>query len=257
MNFETAYKISIDASSIAERSRRAGYEREVKEHLTWIHRTISGRILLDSIKYHDRKVIIRPYAGAGCNAAGGMVINDFLREGFVAYSPATFGKVGPCQKHFVEGGRGMLGDEILFHELFHAFRGISGKFNSRKLGSHLFQYTNSEEFFAVLLTNIYISDGSNRNKSGLRSSHQNHKPLGEDFSRSWDFYARGTEVFGLVKQLREENPGLFVRIGHIENTPFNPLAAYLGDKFKAEERSKSAQTPLGLTKIISEMARSI
>ncbi len=257
MNFETTYKIKVDGSSLAKPADRVRYDRQVKEHLGWVHATKTGRVLLDSIKYHNRDMLIQPYTGGGCNAVGGFDSPGGVRRGVVWYSPGTFGHGGACGAARREGGRGVLGDEDLFHELFHAFRGVSGKFRKNAVNWQLSHYTDSEEFLAVMVSNIYISDATNRNKSGLRSSHANYRPLGPGFTKGWEFFSRGTEVYSLVKKLYDENYGLFVKMGNVPDTEFNPLGDFLSDRKRAETASQSADSTMGTAKIMLEMMRNM
>lgn len=257
MNFETTYKIRVDGSSLAKPADRVRYERQVKEHLGWVHATKTGRVLLDSIRYHKLDVLVRPYAGSDCNAVGGWEPAGAGRRGVVWYSPGVFGHGGACTAARREGGRGALGDEILFHELFHAFRGVSGKFRKSAVNWQLSHYTDSEEFLAVMVANIYISDASNRNKSGLRSSHANFRPLGAGFTKGWEFFSRGNEVYGLVKKLYDENYGLFVRMANVPDTEFNPLGDFLSDRQRAEKASQAADSAAGIAKITLEMIRNL
>ena len=70
---------------------------------------------------------------------------------------------------------GSLADEALFHELVHAFRMASGKSTDATHApftrSGLSDCDNEEEFIAVLVTNIYISDPPNKPASTLRRDH--------------------------------------------------------------------------------------
>ena len=61
----------------------------------------------------------------------------------------------------------------MFHELIHAHRGALrlslNPADGTPLGGGLLRYHSEEEFLAVVLTNIYISDDTNRHLSGLRA----------------------------------------------------------------------------------------
>ena len=48
-------------------------------------------------------------------------------------------------------------DEVLFHELVHAARYLGGDFKKTPIPK-MPEYDNEEEYFAVLITNIYISE---------------------------------------------------------------------------------------------------
>ncbi len=250
----TKYQITIDPSSLPKVRDRDVYRRQVSEHLRWIYLTKAGKILLDCIRYHGKQIEIRPYAGAGCNASGGWTTVAGVRKGTVNYSPGTYSPhSGTCSVHRNEGGRGLIFDEVLFHELFHSFRGVSGKWHQVPLNGALFNYTDTEEFYAVLVTNIYIADKSNKIKSGLRASHQGHLPLGHPFTVPWGFFTRGTDVFGLIDKLYHDNYGLFIKLGNEVDAEFNPILDYLADKDKAKKASESAKSAIGVAKITLEL----
>src|SRR5262249_20441480 len=257
MDFFTHYNIAINAVGITDKAARKRYFDQVHEHLMWIYRTKMGKILLAAIKYHGLPVEIQPYTGTGCNASGGGRIVDGALEGFVAYSPNTFALHGPCSATKLKAtkkNRGLLGDEILFHELVHVFRNVSRKWSQRALTGALFQYTDTEEFIAVMVTNIYISDRTNRIKTGLRGSHKGYGPLGAKFSKGVGFFARGSRIFELVKKFCEDNPGFTTRVAtEVGDAEFNPLADYYLTPDQAEEASKSAATFHGLADIMAEM----
>jgi hypothetical protein len=57
-------------------------------------------------------------------------------------------------------------DEVLYHELVHASRYVNGKMNAIPMNQH---YDNAEEFLAIMLANIYISE---KGQTRLRGGHQ-------------------------------------------------------------------------------------
>jgi hypothetical protein len=258
MDFNAQYGIAINPVGLAGNAAKV-YTAKVREHLTWIYRTKMGRILLASIKFHGRPVIISPYTGTDCNAGGGWITVGGQRQGFVNYSPDTFSLHGACSvnRAAANAKRGLLWDEILFHELVHVFRGVSGKWAKSPLAGLMWQYDDTEEFLAVMITNIYISDRTNRIKTGLRASHRGFRPLGAKFSEPWGFFTRGPEVFALVKKFVEDNHGFCTRVANDLDAPFNPIADYYADRWRAEEISKQATTPAGLADVIIEMWRTI
>ena len=225
-----SYYISIDPSSLpaAERPR---YVRQVRDHLTWIHRTTSGRILLNCIKRPNFPVVIRPYSGGNCNAVGGSEWNPAQPtnlRGMVQYSPTTFSSGGVCATTHAANKSGRIFDEILFHELVHVFRTATGKWNqSLGLGYAMRHYDDNEEFIAGLCTNIYISDRSNRIKSGLRDGHQGFKAMSAvDAARFGLFMSSGT-AFGLVEAFCKDHPiftGALAK--ELSNNQYNPIADY-------------------------------
>ncbi|OAI54568.1 hypothetical protein AYO44_03220 [Planctomycetaceae bacterium SCGC AG-212-F19] len=67
-------------------------------------------------------------------------------------------------------GPATLPDEVLFHEMVHALRIMGGK-SCYRLPVGLRQYQTEEEFFAILLANIYISEKAQGAAVPLRADH--------------------------------------------------------------------------------------
>jgi len=248
INFLSQYNIAINPIGLAGVAAST-YTGKVTEHLTWIQRTTTGKILLASIKFHGKPVVIQPYTAGDCNAAA--------RQGAVWYSPDTFSMHGACSATQSANNAGLYWDEILFHELVHVFRSVSGKFVQRPVFGGLSRYNDTEEFIAVLLTNIYISDRSNKIKSRLRSDHSGFNALEPKLAQPWGFFTSGTQTFGLVKSFVTENPGIASRIANdVATAPFNPIADYFADRHRAEKLSKEA-LPRDLASILSGMAAAV
>ncbi len=68
------------------------------------------------------------------------------------FTPAT--RASGCSR----GKAATLPHEILVHELVHALRRVSGHLHPHKVINRLQPYTHTEEFLAILVTNIFISD---------------------------------------------------------------------------------------------------
>ncbi|MCW5748278.1 MAG: hypothetical protein KIT36_18970 [Alphaproteobacteria bacterium] len=206
------------------------YVSDVHEHLRWIHRTTSGRILLNVIRRPSYPVEFRPYTGADCNAVGGGELKPGAAAwtGFVAYSPSTFSHTGACSALPAAETRGRLWDEILFHELVHVFRNATGKWNpGSPLSYSMRHYDDNEEFIAVLCTNIYVSDRSNKIKSGLRAGHRGYGAMDPNDARRFGLFMSSKNAYALVKKFCDDNPiftkALSERLGDIE---YNPIADY-------------------------------
>src|SRR5262249_9557272 len=69
MAVEWQYMIDIRPTWV-NAQQSANWEASVRRHITWISQTQSGRILLNSIKFHKKWVPISPYDGTqgACNA---------------------------------------------------------------------------------------------------------------------------------------------------------------------------------------------
>jgi hypothetical protein len=256
MNFLTHYNIAVNPVGL-NGAAATTYTRKVTEHLTWIFKTTTGRILLTSIKYHGKPVAITPYTAGNCNAIGGGNTVGGQRVGTVQYSPDTFSLHGACSATKSVLNRGLYWDEILFHELVHVFRWVSGKWSKSPVLAGLSNYDDTEEFYAVLLTNIYISDRTNKIKSGLRRDHHGFSALEPQLTQPWGFFSSGMQTYGLIQRFVNENPGLSVRIANdVASAQFNPIADYYADREKAEKLSKAAM-PRDIRSIMGNMASAL
>jgi hypothetical protein len=245
MAVEWQYMIDIRPTWVNAR-QSANWEASVRRHITWIGQTQSGRILLNSIKFHKKWVPISPYDGSegACNAfveaKVGKAKDGHDYAATVFYSPHLFQRGTACHPDSALENRGLLPDEILFHELVHAFRRVSGKRAWAETSGGLHRYDSNEEFIAILVTNIYVTDPTNRIKTGLRADHRDGAPLRAELAESFSFFESSMDTFRLVKQLVADHPGL---TGALAKVPaaFNPIAAFVQDPAEAEKRSRSAR----------------
>ncbi|HEY4360186.1 MAG TPA: M91 family zinc metallopeptidase [Bryobacteraceae bacterium] len=153
----------------------AAYENDVLRLLSQIYGNPAGRLLLNAIQtWQHGKVQIVPYRGEDGARNASATAWDFrgaTPQGeteldtngtvwhvhhpergtgggssvFVRYSPGTWTHGHHAGDHQ---------DEVLFHELTHAYRDVRGHALLRGTDS---DYPNQEEFWATLNTNIYIS----------------------------------------------------------------------------------------------------
>jgi hypothetical protein len=122
--------------------------------------------------------------------------------------------------------------ETLLHEMLHGLRIMAGQGgNPLPIG---LQYDNMEEFYAILITNIYMSE---RGRKRLRKNHHTDSPLDPDASTSEGFLLIKEHVQWL-KWLVDRSAVLLRRVADI-NAPFNPIRAYLADPTKYIEMTKS------------------
>ena len=129
-------------------------------------------------------------------------------------------------------GRGYQADDVLFHELIHAFLKLIGLFRSKE-GGRNDKFHNREDFYAVMFTNIYRSERNGTvaaaQRAPLRDSHElQHKPIDPSLARSFDFYKKySTEIESLF-EVENYQPGkraleLFVRAVREIQCEFNPV----------------------------------
>lgn len=237
------------------------YVSQVHEHLRWIHRTTSGRILLNCIRRPNFPVEIRPHAVDECNATGGSEPNPSGAgsRGFATYTPGHFGHGGVCSRTEGANTSGRLFDEILFHELVHVFRTATGKWNQTPaLGFAMRQYDDNEEFIATLCTNIYVSDRSNKIKSSLRDGHRGFGAMSALEAGRFAFFATSSTALTLVSKFCGDNPiftkAISDQLGDVE---YNPIADFLRfpalcqifaafGKFNDRKQFSDALTKLGV-----------
>lgn len=225
------YNITINPLGLngAERWR---YVAQVHEHLKWIYRTKSGRLLLNCIRRPNFPIEIRPYTGGKCNATGGSELKAGAAAltGVVTYTPGTFSqKAGSaCLVEHGANDRGRLWDEILFHELVHVFRTATGTWKpDRPLSIGMNHYTNNEEFIAVMCSNIYIADRTNKIKSGLRAGHKGFSAMSAEDAMRFGLFASSKAAFGLVKQFCADHPIFSKALNEqLADAEYNPVADF-------------------------------
>ena len=192
-----------------------------------------AKITMENLDDRDmtRGVRIRPYTGGDCDAAEG--------GSAVEYSPWL---QGPCSHVWtrVNKNRGVLPHEVLFHELVHALRDAAGHGNSlAPLSGGLAGYQNTEELIAVVVTNVFMTDPTNKraDRVGLRRDHGFGK-LAPDLSGSLEFFASSHDAFPRIEQFCHEDAWFAQRLAETKAT-FNPIAAYFHDQANARSKSSS------------------
>ena len=208
----------------------------------------SGMALLKAIQNGGKRIVIEPLNWQECNAHGGpaaMVLNGKFFDGIVKFEPAVFMKPNACftSKHLdnPDHNRGALPDEVLFRELIHAHRHAIGAANGSSLGGGLYRYQNDEEFLAVVMTNIYISDETNPHHSGLRRDHTGHDSLETNLSSSLAFYKSSPQVLPLIRKFADDakEKFLFRELAKV-NSKFNPFAALVECERAVKAQSTSS-----------------
>ncbi len=223
------------------------WAESVRMELMKIEASEVGGLLLRSIKWHAKRVIIYPYVLAACNGtAAPAILNP--SSGLPIYSilhvsPSRYWEGSTCAKKVKDQG-GVVGEshELLFHELVHAFRHVSraqedDDVQSSPLAGGLLGYRNSEEFIAVLVTNIYASANG---KKGLRAGHRDHRVMPDELEGSFKFFQVSSRAFERVDAFCQSNKGFCRALAKIK-APFNPIRAIRTDRDKARRMSDSAR----------------
>ena len=116
------------------------------------------------------------------------------------------------------GGPGMVDpDEVLLHEMLHGLREMFGVFMP---GTKTQRFDTSEEFVAILVTNIYRSETG---RTGLRADHSFNSTLSPALS---DPAAFATTFRSDLLLMQGENPNLFFKLKGLRTMSFNPIAHF-------------------------------
>ena len=245
MGLEWNYMLDLRPTWV-NTTQAANWEASVRRHITWIAKTHSGRTVLSAIKFYGKWVPITHYDGkhGTCNAyvnqRAGRAPDGRPYGAMVYYSPHLFQRGAPCHNDHPGLNGSSLPDEILLHELVHAFRRVSGKRARVETDGGLINYDSNEEFIAILVTNIYVTDPTNRIKTALRRDHHGFATLEPELAGSFEFFEISLDAFQLVDRLCTDHPGLTKALAGVPAI-FNPLAAYYQDKAKAARHSQSAR----------------
>jgi len=186
VNHETAddHHGKFDQLKLRYLADKDNYKRQIVGLLKQIQIYPTGRALLDQFANGPSFTRIRPYNMDGVNAL--TVANDIEDQKYIvargarlsydpknSYQYKVVGKGGGAncnilfspelaealrkrtRKAHLGHAPAMATDEVLYHELVHASRMIAGVMKGT-LADHWYQ--DAEEYLAVILTNIYISD---------------------------------------------------------------------------------------------------
>jgi len=208
------------------------YVSGVRNDLIQILKSEAGKHLAASLRYHSKTILLVPYTGGDCNAKewwwGSSSADNYSTVSFTPMSGKS-----PCGNEIRKKRPASYSHEVLFHELVHSLRRMSGKLRGWNLmGTSLADKGNIEEFIAVLVTNIFISDVTNNFKTSLRDGWMGHAPLDPALARSYGFFALGTKAYNLIATFCDDNRGFTSMLSKVR-AHFNPIAAYFQNPRKA------------------------
>lgn len=227
-----------------------GYVHRVATVVSKIKATQVGDCLLRSIRYHKKWVRIWPMgdrllmasAAAGSSDPDVQLRNvrDILQSvtGFrlpmvsvgaaVNFFPDLCHRSNACQDDFLTRNEYVPTPEsVLLHELVHAFRRVSKRFNDgpgQAFAGRMAKYTGKEELYAVIVENMFQSEM----KGDMRGEHFHHNRLDPRFNSSITYFKQDPKVFETIETFCNENKGLTRMLAKL-NVPFNPIAVYLKD----------------------------
>jgi hypothetical protein len=244
------HHVTIDGTGTKSYAAPPQYERAVLHQLRRIHHSRTGRAVFHEFEkrsHHFMKIV--PYEQAQLNAfASAKDVLHATRKGQpersgvdghtlldghgkpivgkgggsdsdVSFTPLMFTKY--CKQHKNGHRSGAQPDEVLFHEMVHATRQMRGIFNPLPLG---FLYDTEEEFFAILLANIYASETGR--PIDLRSDHHGFEHLTPDTNAKFLPKRDMTDYrYRLVSKLVHEEPRMALELRNI-GCLFNPIRRY-------------------------------
>jgi hypothetical protein len=231
----TRYRILIDGSYANDKrsfplspTQIHDYDFQVEKLFLEILQRETGKIIAEGIFLSGKSVLVQPYSnssGAHCFPEtwgdDSHPINGF--GAWVLFSTDASCNLDLGTKAYKPGGAPV---ESLFHELVHAFRIVTGKASNRAGPSLPYMpdalktyptYDEEEEFFAVLITNIFSSETGRP----LRKDHDDVKLLPPQLSTNKGFLA--IEPYArLVRQFCIQHPAVSGRLYNVPSA-FNPI----------------------------------
>lgn len=142
----------------------------------------------------------------------------------VRFTPSMFGANTPAGKLPKSGGAsGFEPDEVLFHELVHAYRQVRGQmFQLPQVGA-MANYHDLEEFYGVLIANVYMAE---RGKTAMRRDHDGFKTLPARLTAVNGFLTDptlGNDHTILIAEFAKGDPATFAALSQIRSAWFNPF----------------------------------
>jgi hypothetical protein len=244
------HHITIDGTGTKSYATPWQYEHAVLPQLQRIHRSHTGQAVFhEFITRSNHRMTIIPYEQPLLNAfaaaknlqtatpkgqversgADGHVLLNAQGQPLVgagggsdsdiSFTPSMFTKF--CNQQKKGHKAGAHPDEVLFHEMVHAVRQMRGLLNPLPLG---FLYDTEEEFYAILLANIYASETGRA--IDLRSDHHGFEHLTTDTNAKFLPKKDMTDYrYRLVDKLVHEERQMALALAKI-HAPFNPIRRY-------------------------------
>jgi hypothetical protein len=222
---------------------RTAYEQQVAALLRMIHAQHTGRLVLHWIRRAGKGiwVLIAPYGpywqkkygNANALSHGDLRLETISGDWSFSlklamklnFSPGVYTPL--CAAGLSSCGPGMLPDEVLLHELVHMQRKVSGISKAVSLkGTSLNDFENEEEFFAIAVQNLYISEsgraaGAGPGQTRLRADHA-RGALSDD--RSFAQFVN-PDYIRLIAKYCKQHPKLSSGLAY-SDAPFNPFRTY-------------------------------
>ena len=239
------YSVVIDTKWMDD-DVASDYTDLIEGILNQIGSSTVGRAVLAKIKAHGWVVIV-PYSSDDADKYGvcnALSRKKFLLDGFeatefdspvpvtgigteIAFSPKTWGAADPFGCAHQPGSQP---DDVLIHELIHAGRRLGGDMKQVPLTGSLADYDSEEEFFAVMVTNIDISEAGRQGSAFNTNLVANHgvAPLNAPLNISEVFMLQ-PGIWNLVDKYCTQHPNIVPMIAQ-SPAQFNPVRTYFAWK---------------------------
>jgi hypothetical protein len=217
----------------------ANYEAELERLVRRALATVTGQAIATKIRAHGNVLLAQDYPGMDRGE-----LNDETTDGrtkglvVIGFHPydinvGTFVFNGrPVAATWVQAfsrAPGHFPDEDLIHELVHAARILGGDQKTIKLKGTMEGWDTEEEFFAVVVTNIYSSE-MNRDFRHFRKSHKlawSPEMTAEEVE-PWMFLF-ANDNYRLIEKFCDQHPTVAPRIASAQ-AEFNPIRDYYNFK---------------------------
>jgi len=236
------------------------YKGKIIDLLKEIQKQRSGQALLDEFENRNFFVTIVPYHGGDINADVIAPSEAQEMHGTALGKPVTYrnhgkvrtwkdvgdGRGASCTLEFnpnlfsgaVSAEPGNAADDVLYHELVHASRYVNGKVDAIPMDK---RYTDAEEFLAIMLANIYISEkgktkfvGGHRDYIGILDRKDHEPILGDQDARR--FLDNPQHVnrspLRIIENFRNDQNNFYLKLYHLpfDRPKFNPVRQYEVDR---------------------------
>ena len=203
------------------------YEIEVRRVLDKLRGWGTGRAVLKAINATPRTMLIEPLLETPGGKTNAYATPNDLKEArgkgsdtTVSFTPAHWRASGTAKS--ITGlifwsGPGTLPDELLLHEMTHGLRHMAGLRMRRNVPLQQ-GYDTFEEWFAILVANIYRSE---RGRTDLRADHHGFETLASLGINSQEDFVGYRLNRQHLKKFQRQQPAFFAGLQSVE-APFNP-----------------------------------
>ncbi len=224
------------------------YGRSVRDVLNTLNGQVTGRVILEAIQGSGHQIVIQPYnptpqdpqnayasptdwsaatpQGQQALQCGGPNQGQpLIQSTYWGFSSAPVEGTGSGSNSVVyftpsmwsaPGGPGSRADQILLHEMLHAYRQMRGRLLCMSAG--MGNYDTFEEYFAIVITNMYMSETTGSAATPLRAHHHGFSTL--PYPQLFPDSQQNREY---LRRIHRENSELTARLAFRSRGPFNPF----------------------------------